>query len=188
MNGLIFVLAQGKRYGPYTADNVERFLVEKRLKETDFCYDADDGPLAVSIAEWRCLRVANQWPPRRRRRRTAAETVRAQREQLERDRAAFEAYRFGELKRMEEGVNGFSQSVFFSRPNSQNEISFHGRVLGLKGKVTRTEVKNAFRKTVGQCHPDRVQMLHPLLREVAEHQTKMVNAAYEFFRTKYNIE
>ena len=36
-----------------------------------------------------------------------------------------------------------------------------------------------------EYHPDRVAALGPKLREVAEHETKKINAAYEFFTAKY---
>ena len=36
-----------------------------------------------------------------------------------------------------------------------------------------------------EYHPDRVAALGPKLREVAEQETKKINAAYEFFTAKY---
>jgi DnaJ like chaperone protein len=38
-----------------------------------------------------------------------------------------------------------------------------------------------------QYHPDRVAHLGPKLREVAEHEMKEINEAYDFFRRKYGF-
>ncbi len=61
----------------------------------------------------------------------------------------------------------------------------YASVLGLKGKVTRAEVKASWRALVTQYHPDKVCHLGPKLREVAEKEMKDINVAYEFFRRKY---
>jgi hypothetical protein len=66
-----------------------------------------------------------------------------------------------------------------------SEETFHGRVLGLRGKVTFEEVKRQYRKRMTEYHPDKVASLGAKLRELAEEETKKINAAYEFFRTKY---
>ena len=36
-----------------------------------------------------------------------------------------------------------------------------------------------------EYHPDKVVALGPKLRELAENETKKINAAYEFFTDKY---
>lgn len=61
---------------------------------------------------------------------------------------------------------------------------FHGRVLGLKGRVTFADVKRHYRERMMEYHPDKVAELGPKLRELAESETKKINAAYQFFAEK----
>jgi len=63
----------------------------------------------------------------------------------------------------------------------------YARILGLTGRVTRDEIRKAYRGLVGQYHPDKVSHLGPRLREVAEREIKRINEAYEYFRKKYDL-
>lgn len=63
----------------------------------------------------------------------------------------------------------------------------HAETLGLRGRVTREDVKRRWRELSKQYHPDNVQHLGPKLREVAEREMKDINAAYHHFRTKYGL-
>jgi DnaJ-domain-containing protein 1 len=62
----------------------------------------------------------------------------------------------------------------------------HGCVLGLCGKVTFADIKRQYYQRITEYHPDKVASLGPKLREVADEETKKINAAYEFFRAKYS--
>jgi hypothetical protein len=62
----------------------------------------------------------------------------------------------------------------------------HARVLGLRGRVTLADIKRHYRERMMEYHPDKVASLGHKLREVAEDETKRINAAYEFFRAKYS--
>jgi hypothetical protein len=61
--------------------------------------------------------------------------------------------------------------------SSQNEKPWC-TVLGLSASATLEEVKQAYRTRVRQNHPDLVHGMSPMLREIAEAQTKQLNAAY----------
>ena len=61
----------------------------------------------------------------------------------------------------------------------------HARVLGLQGKVTLSDIKRHYRERMLEYHPDRVASLGPKLRELADNETKKINAAYDFFIAKY---
>ena len=61
----------------------------------------------------------------------------------------------------------------------------HARVLGLRGQVTFADIKTHYRERMKEYHPDKVAALGSKLREVAENETKKINAAYEFFTAKY---
>jgi hypothetical protein len=52
-------------------------------------------------------------------------------------------------------------------------------VLGVSPSATIDEVKQAYKVQVKQNHPDRVHDMSPLFRELAEAETKKLNAAYE---------
>jgi hypothetical protein len=71
-----------------------------------------------------------------------------------------------------------------NRPKTENE---YARVLGLKGKVTREEIRKKYRDLAKQYHPDRVADLGPELKEIAEKKMKEINQAYEFYQKKYHF-
>ena len=51
-------------------------------------------------------------------------------------------------------------------------------VLGLSSAATIEEVKEAYKRLVKQNHPDRVHGMSPALRQLAEAETKRLNAAF----------
>jgi hypothetical protein len=53
------------------------------------------------------------------------------------------------------------------------------RVLGLSPAATIDEVKQAYKLHIKANHPDRVHDMSPMFRELAEAETKKLNAAYE---------
>ncbi len=73
-----------------------------------------------------------------------------------------------------------------SKPH--NEEIVHAQVLGLRGRVTPVDIKRHYRERMMEYHPDKVAALGIKLRELAEIETKKINAAYEFFRKKYRME
>jgi len=63
----------------------------------------------------------------------------------------------------------------------------YAEVLGLRGRVSRDDIRQRYLELMRQYHPDKVNHLGPKLREVAERETKAINQAYEFFRSKYGM-
>jgi DnaJ-domain-containing protein 1 len=61
------------------------------------------------------------------------------------------------------------------------------RTLGLSGRVTRDDVRRAYRELARQYHPDKVQHLGPKLREVADGEMRRINEAYAYFREHYSV-
>jgi DnaJ-class molecular chaperone len=60
-------------------------------------------------------------------------------------------------------------------------------MLGLSGKVTRSEVKRTYRRLMKKYHPDRWQSASPEHRRFAETRTKEINLAYAYFRSRYGL-
>ena len=69
----------------------------------------------------------------------------------------------------------------------QAEENRYAQVLGLKGKITKDEIKKAYREHVAQYHPDKVQHLGIELQMLANEKTKAIVAAYEYFKNKYKL-
>ena len=60
-----------------------------------------------------------------------------------------------------------------------------GQILGLKGRVTKNDIKKAYKKKIGEYHPDRVDNMGAEIKELALKKTKEINIAYEYFIEKY---
>jgi hypothetical protein len=69
----------------------------------------------------------------------------------------------------------------------QQKKNYYGKLLGLTGVLTKSEVRSRYISTVALYHPDKVQHLGKELRDLAEEKTKDLNAAYEWLKTKYKI-
>jgi DnaJ-domain-containing protein 1 len=54
----------------------------------------------------------------------------------------------------------------------------HGTVLEVLPHASADEIRRAYRRKIKQCHPDRVAWLAPEFLELAEIQTRALNAAY----------
>ncbi len=57
----------------------------------------------------------------------------------------------------------------------------------MKGKVTKAEIKKAYRAMAKKYHPDKVASLGDEFKELAERKFKDINEAYEFFKEKYDL-
>lgn len=61
------------------------------------------------------------------------------------------------------------------------------KVLGLKGKLTKNEIKKIYKEMIEKYHPDKVSHLGEEFQMYALKKTKDINKAYNFFKKKYNI-
>jgi len=64
----------------------------------------------------------------------------------------------------------------------------YSRILGLSGCVTFEDVKKRYRELAAQYHPDKVSHLGPKFKPLAEKEMQEINAAYAFFKTRYEAE
>jgi hypothetical protein len=67
------------------------------------------------------------------------------------------------------------------------KAKYFGELLGLTGKVTRTQVRKKYLELISKYHPDKVFDLGEELKILSEKKTKQLNIAYEWMKKKYNI-
>ena len=70
------------------------------------------------------------------------------------------------------------RKIRLSAPDIPDERSWFS-ILGVARSASTDEIKQAYKARVKQNHPDRVGEMSPLFRELAEAETKKINAAYE---------
>lgn len=63
----------------------------------------------------------------------------------------------------------------------------YGKILDLRGSVTRDDIKDRYRKLVARYHPDKVQHLGEEFQRLAEERMKEINEAYDYFRKRYSL-
>ncbi len=68
---------------------------------------------------------------------------------------------------------------------AQDEARFYA-VLGLEQGADFESIKKAYRKLSMQYHPDKVAHLGEEFKRVAEEKMKEINAAYDYFKKKFN--
>lgn len=73
--------------------------------------------------------------------------------------------------------------------NSENlsEAIRYGQILGLKGKVTVSDIKLRYKELSKKYHPDRVNNLGSEFIEIAERKMKEINDAYSWFRKNHDF-
>ncbi len=71
--------------------------------------------------------------------------------------------------------------------NEEYKAIYYGKLLGLKGKVSKSEIRKKYLKMISLYHPDKVAGLGKELRELAESKTKEINIAYEWLKKRYDL-
>jgi hypothetical protein len=104
---------------------------------------------------------------------------------------SYESYeRYEKYERYErfEKSNAQFKSEFDSTLATENEKSIYfGKILGLTGKVSRSQIRKKYLELIAKYHPDKVSELGEELKLLAETKTKQLNAAYEWMKHKYNL-
>ena len=75
-------------------------------------------------------------------------------------------------------------------PTSATEFekaNFYGSLLGLAGRVTKTQIRKNYLDLISKYHPDKVFDLGEELKILAEKKTKQINIAYEWMKKKYEL-
>ncbi len=97
----------------------------------------------------------------------------------ERQRTEDENRRRFEQEKQEQEADNQQQTVKAER--------YYGKVLGLKGRITKEDVKRRYRQLCQQYHPDMVNHAGPKIKEVAEREMKKINEAYAYFEKMYGV-
>jgi DnaJ-domain-containing protein 1 len=63
----------------------------------------------------------------------------------------------------------------------------YGTLLGLKGVVSKQDVRRKYLEAIAKYHPDKVNHLAPEFQAMAEEKTKALTEAYQYFRAKYGL-
>jgi hypothetical protein len=67
------------------------------------------------------------------------------------------------------------------------KAKYFGQLLGLTGRVTKSQIRTKYLNLISQYHPDKVYELGDELKILAEKKTKQLNLAYEWMKKKYNL-
>lgn len=63
----------------------------------------------------------------------------------------------------------------------------YGKILGLNGRISKSDITKAWKDMLDKYHPDRVSHLGIEFQIFAEKKTKDINKAYLYFKKKYNL-
>ncbi len=77
-----------------------------------------------------------------------------------------------------------------SRRSSEREVKderYYAEILGLQGRYTHDDIRQAYRNRSLEYHPDKVAHLGEKIRQAAEEEMKRINEAYAFFRAHYHL-
>ena len=73
------------------------------------------------------------------------------------------------------------------KATEDEKAKYYGKVLELKGLVTKSQIKKQYIALIGKYHPDRVANMGTEIQSVAESKTKELNEAFDWFKLRYKI-
>jgi hypothetical protein len=81
----------------------------------------------------------------------------------------------------------YKHTFSIASATDEQKYVYYGQLIGLKGKVTREQIHSKYINMISLYHPDRVQHLGPELKQLAEIKSKEINAAYDWFKSRYHF-
>jgi len=144
----------------------ERAMLEAELNQTRFQ-----------------LNLAKGWEAERKKQQDAAKATAALKKKLERDRAQLDL----EREQFEEERRQFLRDHSGSGSPGVKDEKHHAKVLELSGKVTCSDIRDAYRTAVRLWHPDKVAHMHPDLIAFAHDRMTEINNAMNYFRERYSV-
>ena len=129
--------------------------------------------------------------------RTEEEKEFRQKHERERAKAEFDRRQWEEqAKRAREDAAKAQEEARRQKQNTQDnddhgykpkDVHYHAKVLGLKGSVTKDQIRKRYRELASKYHPDRVANLGEKLKETAEREMKAINESYDYLKKKYKL-
>lgn len=81
-----------------------------------------------------------------------------------------------------------SRKKFDGTTATESEKAVHyGKVLGLTGKVKKSEIRTRYHQKITIYHPDKLRKPSADTLKRIEEKTKEINQAFEWFKIKYNL-
>lgn len=100
----------------------------------------------------------------------------------------YEKYeKFESYENFESNYSKQKNDFEFDNVSETEKSKFFGDLFGLKGQVTKAEIRKKYFELIAKYHPDKVAGLGTELIEVAENKSKQINQAYEWFKRKYQM-
>jgi hypothetical protein len=106
-------------------------------------------------------------------------------------------YHYSDYARASSRSKGYQQNTFretssrrtfsLASATEAEKNDYYGQLIGLKGKVTKEQIRLKYIDLISKYHPDKVQHLGPEIKELAEMKSKELNAAYVWFKEKYHF-
>jgi hypothetical protein len=79
------------------------------------------------------------------------------------------------------------KSFDLANATDEEKLNYFARLFDLQGRMTKSDIRSKYIKSVALYHPDKVQHLGSEIKELAERKTKEFNTAYDWLKKKYNI-
>jgi hypothetical protein len=95
--------------------------------------------------------------------------------------------RFERFDRFEKDSTSLKDEFHPLLASEEEKNIYYGKMIGLKGRVTKAQIRSKYIDMVSLYHPDKVQHLGSELRNLAELRTKEINVAYAWLKSKYQI-
>jgi hypothetical protein len=100
----------------------------------------------------------------------------------------YERYeKYERYERFEKRNSSASSAFYPATATDEEKNAYYGKLIELKGKVTKSQIRSKYLDMISLYHPDKVQHLGPELRELAELKSKELNAAYDWLKSRYLI-
>lgn len=100
----------------------------------------------------------------------------------------YEKYEHYEKRERYEKKTHYQDKEFNSSSSTEFEKDkYYGKILGLEGRVTKSQIRRKYLELISKYHPDRVQDLGDELVELAEQKAKQINEAYEWLKLKHRL-
>lgn len=100
----------------------------------------------------------------------------------------YERYeRYEKYEKYERQYGNQQDNFDYGKATEFEKAKYFGELFGLKGQVTKSQLRKKYLELISKYHPDKVADLGQELIDIAELKTKEINAAFEWFKKKYLI-